>query len=764
VKKYKYLITGLLFLVVSLGLIFSSKLNILLFPTTEVDLRGGFDYGTVIKDYVFVQELPVQKNYLSAIDLVLFSPNVQYRNDNTILVLDTAFHILFQRRFTNEGLDKPQYVTFKFPESVYVGKGNKVLLAISSTNGEKDNFLALPKKQSGISGKFYVRAVENNDVVGTLRGGTGQVIPIGGNLCLRTYETDTPGTNGSKTGFSLVAVLISLLIIFTTRIKALLLRTNLIPEYAFASLALIFGLILVFVTPPLQVPDENQHYFRSYQIAEFKFFKYAETIPASLKQVADSVQRLNFGLFEKMGPKDRESLSQIKLMPENRIQMATLDYIVPFLPQGLGMMVGRIVGASPLSLIYFGRIGNLLVSILLIFFAIRAIPVSKWLLFLLALMPMTLYQMASLSYDVPTLGLTFLLIALILKYALMNRDIRLPNKELGLLFLIIFLLGLCKPPYALVGLLFLVLPVKRLGNLTRFLVVFILFMTAALSGSQLWTIRNLLKPAPPVANVQPTISIQQAALILPTGTIQTAVAPQQSGVAQPAVTDAATQPATQQAAPPDQTKADSRCDPVKQKAYILEDPFRYLSMLYKNTFVNGIRFYLETFVGQLGWLNLYLPAWLINFYLFVLLFAALVVSTGDFRLGIPARVWMAAVFFLGIFLIETAMYLYWTPVGQGFVEGVQGRYFIPLSPLLFLALSFNLSERVVRYFNNKNSGAKVKNQKGKKPIQKVAAKPDIAQPLLLTKNLYACSFILFTFVILTVTVYFVVSKYYFITI
>jgi hypothetical protein len=47
------------------------------------------------------------------------------------------------------------------------------------------------------------------------------------------------------------------------------------------------------------------------------------------------------------------------------------------------------------------------------------------------------------------------------------------------------------------------------------------------------------------------------------------------------------------------------------------------------------------------------------------------------------------IFILVVVLLETAIYILWTPVGFPNVEGVQGRYFIPLAPLFFLVFVNN---------------------------------------------------------------------------
>src|SRR5262245_49371142 len=46
---------------------------------------------------------------------------------------------------------------------------------------------------------------------------------------------------------------------------------NLTPENAFALMALPFGLMFLLLTPPFQVPDEAQHFYRAFHLSEFGF-------------------------------------------------------------------------------------------------------------------------------------------------------------------------------------------------------------------------------------------------------------------------------------------------------------------------------------------------------------------------------------------------------------------------------------------------------------------------------------------------------------
>ena len=93
------------------------------------------------------------------------------------------------------------------------------------------------------------------------------------------------------------------------------------------------------------------------------------------------------------------------------------------------------------------------------------------------------------------------------------------------------------------------------------------------------------------------------------------------------------------------------------------------------------RFYGESMIGVLGWLTLPLPD-----LAYVLPVVALVVASSlrtipDPRLPLPTALWGVLIIIGSVLLVMTALYLFWTPRGYPDVEGVQGRYFLPLLAL-----------------------------------------------------------------------------------
>ena len=99
------------------------------------------------------------------------------------------------------------------------------------------------------------------------------------------------------------------------------------------------------------------------------------------------------------------------------------------------------------------------------------------------------------------------------------------------------------------------------------------------------------------------------------------------------------------------------------------------------------RSYFVEFVGMLGWIDVALPAW---FYWLAGAILMLAMATAMVRLAAPIPLLAQGTLFaaalsaaMAIFLLE---YLTWTPVGMPIIEGVQGRYFLPVALVLVLCL------------------------------------------------------------------------------
>lgn len=510
---------------------------------------------------------------------------------------------------------------------------------------------------------------------------------------------------------------------------------NVSPENAFIFVGIIFGILFLLITPPFQVPDEPSHFYRAFYVSEFGVLaqnidskpetpealfqirkdgtfiecktkkdantyvqrKVHEAVPvevahkimhyvgrafetgdqqvfkfqlienskvhkyeARITKIKEdevlagvyeitSVSRVGAFLpeslivtqFRVMGnvhfhPKEKQnvhevfSLLKLPLYPDKKsfaeFPNTALYAPFPYMPQASGIALGRTLDASPLILVYMGRIFNLSVWIFLIYLAIKNTPVSKWLFFLLALTPMSLFQASSLSVDVFSNGIAFLLISLFLSYSF-DEAKAIKRVDVLIIFLLSLLLSLSKQVYFPVIFLFLLIPAKKFVTKKKYFITFALLCLLNISALALWSFlaKEIYIPYPD----RPFV------------------------------------------------------DPDEQILFITADPLRYLGTII-NTFSQLGVVYTKQFVGRLGWLDTKLPDLLIFSYLLILMFVAIVDNQKGIAIHYKEKILMAMVLFLTIILTSTMMYLTWTAVGGNIIEGIQGRYFIPVAPLFFL--------------------------------------------------------------------------------
>lgn len=133
----------------------------------------------------------------------------------------------------------------------------------------------------------------------------------------------------------------------------------------------------------------------------------------------------------------------------------------------------------------------------------------------------------------------------------------------------------------------------------------------------------------------------------------------------------------------------------EQVKYVLTNPIQYCKTFCKTIFVN-FDFYIDGIVGQM------LESYDVNLakgYTFVslVLIAGLCVTENSiYKLNIKQKIIILITFLAIIALIFTALYVQWTPLYNPIIEGIQGRYFIPILMLLLIL--------VCDLFNRNSSG------------------------------------------------------------
>ncbi len=404
------------------------------------------------------------------------------------------------------------------------------------------------------------------------------------------------------------------------------------PQILFLIIASVLGFTLAFVNPMFHVADEPVHFMKAYSVSEFHLASenrngvVGNWLPLSIPKTVEAVE------FKVPAVKiDKKAVDSGFRVPLKSNQKGFLSNglarypPVPYIPQAVGIGIGRIFNESPLTLAYIGRVFNLLAWLILVFLAISVTPVLKWVFFLLGVMPMAVLQAASLSGDSVTNGLAFLTIAFFLKLAFAKDKQGVTNGDLALLFILGMLLAFMKAPYFLLVFLFLLIPRSKFRTNKEYYFVFAALALIVLVIVFSWTIMESTSAYTPT---RPDVIAEG------------------------------------------------------QVSFILQHPYATAVIMYRSINLYKQDWLLQ-FVGMLDWFETALPLWVAYLFLFFLIGTAVLDKDKDVTIRNRYKLLMfviAMLMFLGILVI---LLLSWTPAGH-LIQGAQGRYWIPLAPLLLL--------------------------------------------------------------------------------
>lgn len=683
VKRWFRPLTSLIFLIsATLIIALWSSLQVFI-PAKQVELSHGVQYGAVLKDFLFVQEVTMKQRYLSGVDVYMAKLPGPYTNNNVFLLIDDQKKILFTKRFSSADFGEALHFPFRFGKSFDIGAGKTVYACIYSIDGNQQSYIGLARKEGSTLGKLYVMPILQNDILQSFINRE-SVVDFTGTLGIRTYENNTRFFSLLQIILYISALLISLVILLWPKIKPFFEKIVARPQWVFLTLGSVFGLIMLIITPPFQVPDEPVHYFRTWQVAEGNFLKTTDNVPRSLVTFADSCKRMKFSTHEKTSVPEILSFASMPLNSADRIYQEAPNYIIPYLPQAVGMIIGKLFGANLLYLLYLGRLFNLMAALWLVFLAIRTAPAFRWIFAAIGLLPMTLYQFGSLSYDASTIGLSFLLISLILKLTF-GTDEASRKKELILLIVTAILLATSKPPYFLIALAFLIIPVVKFGTTRRYAIIFAGIIAGTLLISQAWEYSR--KVAFKLAT-ETTAENEPMALFFPADPTPERL----TGFSNPLamalpMTPHSAQETTKNRASqtPEVIQQAPVIDPGLQISFILKNPVEYAGILL-NTLKTSGNLYIVSMVGLFGWIDTQVPDWLAYLSLLLILSMGILISYPGISFNYKQKLILLGTLLIAFILIETALYLYCNPIGSQNIIAVQGRYFIAIFPLLPLLL------------------------------------------------------------------------------
>lgn len=401
---------------------------------------------------------------------------------------------------------------------------------------------------------------------------------------------------------------------------------------------LVIGGIYGFLITPYMVPDEETHIDMAYRYADilmstgntddFHCLKRQED--AEKKFISDpSLENYRY-VYENIG----KTAKNTKIV-EADATANTGAYLFMHFPGAVGIALARILHLGYVSMLYMGRFLGLLIFALAVFIGMKRLPFGKATLYVLAMLPITLQQVNSFSYDSILFSAVLLYLCYVISMAYTKDKIRAWD------IIICCVLGIaviyCKNgAYTPVVFAFLLIPAKKFASRAAYYS----FMGSLSGAFVLGFLAKNIKVVNTAAETTNKVMGIAEAITIPNYSLN----------------------------------------------YILQNPIVFFDVV-NNTIADKTDFYIQSMLGQhLGWIQVELANVLVIAFSIILMLSAFRGREEQQYVTTANKWWIVVITCASAALVLLGMLVSWTPITYVSVEGVQGRYFFPILLLGLMVL------------------------------------------------------------------------------
>ena len=413
-------------------------------------------------------------------------------------------------------------------------------------------------------------------------------------------------------------------------------KRKIAPENLFLIIGSIFGVLWCFLTPPFQIPDEFNHFCRAYMISQGNIIPTNDSVnnlgyylPQSLRNVEKELEAVPIQFhWEK-----KQDLNRLRIAMRTKLDEDKLRFIgfantsiyapIPYVPQASGIWVGRVLDLSVLSTHYLARVFNLISFLAWGYWAIKRMPILKLSIMVIALLPISLHLSASLSADPAILGSSLCFIAYVVYLIMAPLSQKISTKDVFMLVMFSLVFSLSKVAYLPLCLLLFMVPQSKFNSPQSYWGLGLLLIIINLLVIGIW-------------------SMALQGIHIPFTVV-----------------------------------------PKEQILSIIQYPGVFLQKLLNTVFSS--QHYTSAFT--LGWLDTPLPRWMIFVYGFLVGTSCLIVEKSQGQLLYKRQ----GLIFISLFAalaigLHVALYITWNQLVPNKIDGLQGRYFLPILLLVPVGL------------------------------------------------------------------------------
>ena len=242
-------------------------------------------------------------------------------------------------------------------------------------------------------------------------------------------------------------------------------------EKVFLFSALTLGFVFMFLSTPYSGYDEPAHFDTAYRYSNAIMMKGLQTETGGVLKRESDVAMNGLTPARTTLRSYRTAYDGLFLRDDSPLVddagarfVREAPYV--YFPSAAAITIGRILHFGRIPLLYLGRLFNLVCFAVITYFAIKRMPFGKPVLFATATVPLMLQQAASYSYDACIVALSLFFIANCLYVAFTEKEIRI--RDLVALCIAGVLLAPLKMVYGVLCLLCLLIPIWKLGTKKRY--------------------------------------------------------------------------------------------------------------------------------------------------------------------------------------------------------------------------------------------------------------------------------------------------------
>ena len=408
-------------------------------------------------------------------------------------------------------------------------------------------------------------------------------------------------------------------------------------ERMFLIMSLVLGLTYCLIMTPFSIPDEPHHYQRAYSMSELLSFN-------QLPLLKDHQNNLDFSGHMNTSNRYTQMISGLKEGIASNKELIELDSLAFYIkkydistflleiarvPPAIGVIIARLLGLNFSYIFLLGRITNLLFYVFCTYLSIKRLKEFKIALFVIALLPMSIHQAASFSSDAFINAIAFLLFSYLL--CAIYETGPLEKKDWYIILIGTILISTIKVVYIPILFMLFLVNQKRFtskkGKATKIFLVCIVALSIA-----------------SISNYQSVLSLANRV--------------------------------------PESVIVGS--EEYFSLSYIINNPIETISLFFRTLERLGESFLRDSLGMTLSGLTLPIVGWVFPVLLILVLVSCLSIKGERWISNKYQRGMLATICVVIIGLIILSMFM-GKPVTE-VVQGVQGRYFIPILPLLLFAV------------------------------------------------------------------------------